>query len=74
MKGTFKAWWATEVDGKASVELRDVADNDLAVDEVTVGVKFSTINYKDGMAVQGNISKIMRAMPMAPGIDYSGGD
>ena len=72
MQGTFKAWWATEVDGKASVELRDVADNDLAVDEVTVGVKFSTINYKDGMAVQGNISKIMRAMPMAPGIDYSG--
>ncbi len=72
MSDTFKAWWATEVDGKANVELTDVADSELPADEVTVGVKYSTINYKDGMAVQGNISKIMRAMPMAPGIDYAG--
>ena len=72
MSGTFKAWWATEVDGKAKVELSEVADSDLAGSEVTVGVKYSTINYKDGMAVQGNINKIMRSLPMAPGIDYAG--
>ncbi len=72
MSGTFKAWWATDVDGKANIELSDVADSDLAANEVTVGVKFSTINYKDGMAVQGNINKIMRSLPMAPGIDFAG--
>ena len=72
MSGTFKAWWATEVDGKVNVELRDVADADLPANEVTVAVKYSTINYKDGMAVQGNKSKIMRSLPMAPGIDYAG--
>ncbi len=72
MSGTFKAWWATDVDGKAQIELSDVADSDLAANEVTVGVKFSTINYKDGMAVQGNINKIMRSLPMAPGIDFAG--
>ena len=72
MSGKFKAWWATELDGKANVELVEVPDSDLEAGEVTVGVHYSTINYKDGMAIQGNISKIMRAMPMAPGIDYSG--
>jgi len=72
MSGTFKAWWATDVDGKANIELSDVADSDLAANEVTVGVKFSTINYKDGMAVQGNINKIMRSLPMAAGIDFAG--
>ena len=72
MSGTFKAWWATDVDGKAQVELCDVVDGDLPADEVTVGVKYSTINYKDGLAVQGNKSKIMRGLPMAPGIDYAG--
>ena len=72
MSGKFKAWWATELDGRANVKLTEVSDGDLAANEVTVGVHYSTINYKDGMAVQGNISKIMRKMPMAPGIDYSG--
>ena len=72
MSGTFKAWWATDVDGKANVALTDVADADLAANEVTVGVKYSTINYKDGLAVQGNKSKIMRSLPMAPGIDFAG--
>ena len=72
MSGTFKAWWATEDDGKVKVELCDVADADLPPNEVTVAVKYSTINYKDGMAVQGNINKIMRSLPMAPGIDYAG--
>ncbi|MDA1099087.1 MAG: oxidoreductase [Proteobacteria bacterium] len=72
MSGTFKAWWATDVDGKVNVELCDVADAELPANEVTVAVKYSTINYKDGMAVQGNKSKIMRSLPMAPGIDYAG--
>lgn len=69
---TYKALWATEKDGKASVDLVDLTDDDLPEGDVTVRVRYSTVNYKDGLAVQGNKSKIMRALPMAPGIDHAG--
>lgn len=73
MTDTYKALWATENDdGKVSVALTDLTDADLPDGDVTVRVNYSTVNYKDGLAVQGNKSKIMRAIPMAPGIDYAG--
>lgn len=72
MSGSFKAIWATEQDGKVGIELTDITEADLPEGEVTVAVKYSTVNYKDGLAVQGNKSKIMRNLPMAPGIDYAG--
>ena len=72
MSGSFKALWATEQDGKVGIELTDITEADLPGGEVTVAVKYSTVNYKDGLAVQGNKSKIMRSLPMAPGIDYAG--
>ncbi|MEQ9640612.1 MAG: MDR family oxidoreductase [Alphaproteobacteria bacterium] len=69
---TYKALWAEEVDGKAQVAFKDLGDDALPDGDVTVAVKYSTVNYKDGLAVDGNKSKIMRALPMAPGIDYAG--
>jgi acrylyl-CoA reductase (NADPH) len=73
MSDSYKALWATENDdGKVSVALTDLSDADLPPGDVTVRVNYSTVNYKDGLAVQGNKSKIMRAIPMAPGIDYAG--
>ncbi len=72
MSGSFKALWATEQDGKVGIALTDITEADLPDGEVTVAVKYSTVNYKDGLAVQGNKSKIMRGLPMAPGIDYAG--
>lgn len=72
MSATYRALWATETDGKVSVELKDLTDADLPAGNVTVAVQYSTVNYKDGLAVQGNKSKIMRKLPMAPGIDYAG--
>ena len=69
----FKALWGTESEGKASVALRDdLTEADLPLGEVTVRVRYSTVNYKDGLAVQGNKNKIMRKLPMAPGIDWAG--
>lgn len=38
---------------------------------VTVDVAFSTINYKDGLAITGE-SPVVRKFPMAPGIDFAG--
>tara|TARA_R110002167_G_scaffold238334_7_gene443489 strand:- start:327 stop:1322 length:996 start_codon:yes stop_codon:yes gene_type:complete len=72
MSATYRALWATETDGKVSVDLKDLTDAELPTGDVTVAVKYSTVNYKDGLAVQGNKSKIMRKLPMAPGIDYAG--
>ncbi len=69
---TYKALWAEEVDGKAQVAIKELGDDALPDGDVTVAVKYSTVNYKDGLAVDGNKSKIMRALPMAPGIDYAG--
>ena len=73
MSESYKAWWATaDDDGKVSVELTELGDSDLPAGDVTVAVKYSSVNYKDGLAVQGNKGKIMRALPMSPGIDYAG--
>ncbi len=73
MSDTYRALWAEQgEDGKVAVALRDLGPDDLPEGDVTVDVRYSTVNYKDGLAVQGNKSKIMRALPMAPGIDYAG--
>jgi len=72
MSSSFKALWATKTDDGVNVALTDLSDADLPDGDVTVAVKYSTVNYKDGLAVQGNKSKIMRNLPMAPGIDYAG--
>jgi len=39
--------------------------------DVTVRVAFSTLNYKDGLAITGN-SPVVRRFPMVPGIDFAG--
>lgn len=48
------------------------ADSSLLHDgAVTVAVRYSSVNYKDALAVTGK-GKILRASPMIPGIDYAG--
>lgn len=53
----------------ASVASRDVSD--LPEGDVLVKVDYSTINYKDGLAITG-ASPVVRAFPMVPGIDFAG--
>lgn len=72
MSGTFKGWWATEEDGQFKVALKDLSEADLPEGDVTVAVRYTTVNYKDGLAVQGNRNKILRRLPMVPGIDFAG--
>ena len=73
MSDTYKALWAREnAEGKAEVALAELGPDDLPEGDVTVRVRYSTVNYKDGLAVMGNKSRIMRRLPMAPGIDYAG--
>ncbi len=44
-----------------------------AAGDVTVRVEWSTINYKDGLAITGK-SPVVRSFPLVPGIDFAGGD
>lgn len=53
------------------VELRDLGLDALPPGEVLVRIAYSTLNYKDGLAVTGK-GKILRTNPMAPGIDFAG--
>ena len=64
----FPAIVATEP-GPAS--LQELTDDQLPEGDVTVAVKFSSLNYKDGLAVSGK-GKIIRSFPMVCGIDLAG--
>jgi acrylyl-CoA reductase (NADPH) len=58
-----------------NAQLRDVSEAELrdatAQANVTVAVDYSTINYKDGLAIT-NKSPVVRKWPMVPGIDAAG--
>ncbi len=54
---------------KASVQQLDEAQ--LPEGDVTIDVAFSTLNYKDGLAITGR-SPVVRKFPMVPGIDLAG--
>ena len=44
---------------------------DLPAGNVLVDVAYSTLNYKDGLAITG-ASPVVRSYPMVPGIDFAG--
>src|SRR6201982_2202893 len=67
----FKAILISKQDGAQSVRLADVEDSELPEAPVTVRVEFSTINFKDGLAISGK-SPVVRKFPMVPGIDLAG--
>lgn len=59
-------------DGSTRAELSQLDDAQLPADaDVTVAVEYSTINYKDGLAITGK-SPVVRKWPMVPGIDGAG--
>jgi acrylyl-CoA reductase (NADPH) len=68
---TVSAIVATEVDGSSRGALTELADDDLPEGDVTVAVKYSSLNYKDGLAVTGK-GRIVRRFPMVCGVDLAG--
>lgn len=64
---TFKALLARE----NGVAFEDLRDEDLPAGGVTVDVAYSSLNYKDGLAVTGR-GRIVRKFPMVVGIDLAG--
>ena len=72
MSTSFKAILATEEDGKAVARMTEITAAELPSGGVLIDVAYSGLNYKDGLALNGNLGKVMRALPMVPGIDLSG--
>lgn len=64
---TFQALVARE----AGVSFEELADGDLPPSGVLVDVAYSSLNYKDGLAVTGR-GRIVRKFPMVTGIDLAG--
>jgi putative YhdH/YhfP family quinone oxidoreductase len=52
-------------------QIRQLSDDDLGDGDVTVDVRYSSLNYKDGLAVTGK-GKIVRNFPLVCGIDLAG--
>ncbi len=71
MPHTFKALLAEQQDGATQVAIREVTEADLPAGEVLVKVAYSSLNYKDGLAVTGQ-GKVIRKFPLVPGIDFAG--
>jgi acrylyl-CoA reductase (NADPH) len=68
---TFKAIVIDKTEAGQTVRLADFDEKDLMAGDVTVGVEYSTVNYKDGLALTGK-SPVVRRFPMIAGIDFAG--
>jgi len=51
--------------------LQELTDDQLPDGDITVAVRYSSLNFKDGLAVSGK-GKIIRSFPMVCGIDLAG--
>ena len=71
MADTFRALLAEQVDGKTQVKTVELEESALNPGEVTIDVAYSSLNYKDGLALTGR-GKILRKWPLIPGIDLAG--
>ena len=73
----FRALLVDRDGDEVTCDLADLTDDDLPSvgddddPEVLVDVEYSTVNYKDALAVT-NSSPIVRSWPMVPGIDLAG--
>src|SRR6266404_152514 len=68
---TFKALVVEQNAEGVQANFRNLTTDDLPEGEVLVSVAYSSLNYKDALAVT-NRGKIVRRFPMVPGIDFSG--
>ena len=68
---TFKALLVVQDNGRSAASFRQIERAALPPGEVLVRVAYSSLNYKDGLAVTGKPG-VIRNYPMVPGIDLAG--
>lgn len=67
----FKALLLQKTESGADAALREVDESALPAGDVTIAVEYSTLNYKDALAIT-HRSPVVRAWPMVAGIDGAG--
>jgi acrylyl-CoA reductase (NADPH) len=68
---SFRALVLHEEGGKVVPRLETLDESRLPPGDVTVAVEYSTLNYKDGMILEGQ-GRLVRAYPHVPGVDFAG--
>jgi len=68
---TFQALLATKTGEKISTSVVTLNEQELMPGDVLVAVDYSTLNYKDALAVTGR-GPVIRQFPLIPGIDFAG--
>jgi acrylyl-CoA reductase (NADPH) len=69
--GDIKALVLREAEGKVQPRIERIDESALPPGEVTVRVEYSTLNYKDGLILNG-LGRLVRNYPHIPGIDLAG--
>lgn len=67
----FKALLVDQVEGATQAEIQELDESRLPEGDVLVAVSYSSLNYKDGLAVTGK-GPIIAQFPAIPGIDLAG--
>ena len=68
---SFKAMVLTQEDDETRHEVKELTLDDLPEGDILVGIDYSSLNFKDALAVTG-AGPIVRSWPMVPGIDLAG--
>jgi len=71
MTDQFQGYQINKTESGQTCELKQLSDADLMEGDVTVKVEYSTLNYKDGLALTGK-SPVVRKFPLTPGVDFAG--
>src|SRR6185437_11803670 len=71
MAESYRALVVEKSETGVAVAIQELPVADLPPGEVTIRVAYSTVNYKDGLALTPN-GRILRSYPMVPGIDLAG--
>jgi acrylyl-CoA reductase (NADPH) len=69
-KSDMRALLLEQQDDQTLARVKDINSDQLPDGDVTVDVNWSSINYKDALAITGK-GKIVRNFPMVPGIDFA---
>ncbi len=67
----FRALVLDQQDGKTQAQVKTLQESQLPEGEVLVAVDYSSLNFKDGLAITG-AGKIVNQFPMVPGVDLAG--
>ena len=71
MTDTFRAIRLFKTDAGQEARFVELTDADLMDGDVDVRIDYSTVNYKDGLAMTGR-APVVRVWPLTPGVDFAG--